>query len=508
MESIDEVGYKEVPPDPSIADAVGRHHSLATAVADLVDNSIDAEAARVHIRFMSENGFVRGLRVIDDGRGMSSADMDRAMTFGGRRAYAPGDLGNFGLGLKAASLSQADQLDVYTRALGSSVFAGRRILAGRATRVVELGAAGLTGLFGATAAQIPGGPVAHGTIVEWRDVRTFLSSPSEEERRAWLEDTVESLRAHLGLVLHRILSRGDVTITIDEFDSTCEMAGPARRVDPIDPFRAPGGIWLHSSELRGSLPEGDFVLSAAIWPASGRSSPEFRLFGLPGSRSQGFFIYRHDRLLQAGGWNGVVHGGREMEFARVVVEIDAALASHTTINPEKSGVEFDSDLRAAIDAAVSEGGTTFRDYLAEAEQASAASRRRTRRPIMLSEVRRGLSPELRDTLADSVVFSEHGPIEIRWKLMRGGTFVEVDLEHRTLWLNTQHRRALGALAGEADDLPLFKMLLLLLYSRFFEGAMLGAREKNELQVWQELIDAALDEELERRSYGEEPSSGR
>lgn len=507
MDTIDEVGYKEVPPDPSIADAVGRHHSLATAVADLVDNSIDAEATRVHIRFLSEGGFVRGLRVIDDGRGMNSADLDRAMTFGGRRAYAPHDLGNFGLGLKAASLSQADRLDVYSRPCDGSTSGGRRILAGNATRVAELDSSHILELFSSASAEMPGGPASHGTIVEWRNVRTFLTSPSAEERAVWLDDTMESLRAHLGLVLHRILARGAVTITLDEFDSAYGMAGASRRIDPIDPIRPAGAVVTSLLELRGGLPEGAFEVAAHIWPASQKSAPGFRLFGLPGSRSQGFFVYRNDRLLQAGGWNGVVHGGRELEFARIVLDLDEVTGSHATINPEKSGVEFDSDLRAAIENAVSVSGATFRDYLSEAEQASAASRRRARRPITLSEVRRGLSPDLRETLSESVVFSEHGPIEIRWKSMRGGTFVDVDLERRTLWLNSQHRRSLGSEAGEADDLPLFKMLLLLLYSRFFEGAMLGAREKDELQVWQELIDAALDEELEHRSYGGEPNGG-
>lgn len=507
MTTIDEVGYKDVAPDPSIADAVGRHHSFTTAIADLVDNSIDAEATHVLIRFLVQNGFVTGLRVIDNGRGMNAAGLDRAMTFGQRRNYAPTDLGHFGLGLKAASLSQADRLDVFSLAHGASAPAGRRILASRATRVVELDHGQVAAALTEPSARIPalrGRAHTQGTIVEWGSIRTFLNSPNLDERTAWLEETIESLRSHLGLVLHRILARGDVSVSIDEFDTNHESAGVARTIHPIDPFALGTGKPVPSTDLNSTCEETQFHLAAYVWPAKQKSSPQFRLYGLPGSRSQGFFVYRHDRLLQAGGWNGIVHGGRNLEFARLALDLSPGLTRHVSINPEKSGVEFDASLRAAIENAASVAGLTFRRFLAEAERASSISRQRNRRPITLSEVRRGLSPDLRESIGDTVTYSEHGPIEIRWKAMRGGTFVDIDLEKRTLWLNAMHRRALGANAGEVDDLPLIKTLLLLLYSRFFEGAMLGAREKDELQAWGELINAALDEELERRAYGEEP----
>ena len=53
MDPITAVSHKVVPPDPSIASAVGTHHELPTALADLVDNAIDAHARHVHIRFVT-----------------------------------------------------------------------------------------------------------------------------------------------------------------------------------------------------------------------------------------------------------------------------------------------------------------------------------------------------------------------------------------------------------------------------------------------------------------------
>ncbi|WP_440710680.1 ATP-binding protein [Herbiconiux sp. YIM B11900] len=498
MDGIAEVGHKDVPPDPSIADAVGRHHTLGTALADLVDNSIDARAERVHIRFLSDGGAMQGLRVIDDGDGMDASRIDSAMTFARRRDYAQDDLGHFGLGLKAASLSQANILDVFSRSSGGTAV-GRRITATSPTRVSELDSRQVTNILSERGASIPGGSSAKGTVVEWRGVRTFLSSSHDDERTAWLETTVEALRMHLGLVLHRLIAAGRVTITIDEFDIGLQEAGASRTVDPIDPFgyiAPPGGGAV--VDLQGHL-DGEVIgLQGHVWPAAQADAHSFRLAGRSGEERQGFYIYRNDRLLQAGGWNGIVHGTRDLAYARIVFELGDAVVRHATINPEKSGVEFDADLREAIEGSTDRQGRGFRDYLGLAEQEAAVSRRRTRRPITLAEPRRGLSPELLETISQSVSFSDHGPIEIRWRTMRGGSFTDVDLDRRTLWMNSRYRKVLGADTGEADDAPLLKMLLLLLYSRFFEGSMLGGREREELAAWNDLIMASLEEELESR----------
>ena len=105
---------RDIPPDSSIARAVGRHHTFETAIADLVDNSIDAGATIVEISVCrkGERSFVS---VADDGRGMTERVLEEAMRYGSRRSYGGRDLGKFGLGLKTASLSQCRRLTVATK---------------------------------------------------------------------------------------------------------------------------------------------------------------------------------------------------------------------------------------------------------------------------------------------------------------------------------------------------------------------------------------------------------
>ena len=180
MDPIAVVSHRDVPPDPSIADAVGTHHDLPTALADLVDNAIDAGAGRVHIRFLTSGGALTGLLVIDDGRGMDAAVIDAAMTFARRRNYGERDLGHYGLGLKAASLSQADILDVLSRAVGG-VPVGRRIAKDRPTRVETLDPRQVGESLAAPLSRIPGASPSHGTVVRWHGLRTVLTAPDPGE---------------------------------------------------------------------------------------------------------------------------------------------------------------------------------------------------------------------------------------------------------------------------------------------------------------------------------------
>ena len=90
----------------------GLGYSTATALADLIDNSIAAGAKTVHLRFFWA-GSASIIHILDDGDGMDATELDRAMRLGERSPLemrAAHDLGRFGLGLKTASLSQCRRL--------------------------------------------------------------------------------------------------------------------------------------------------------------------------------------------------------------------------------------------------------------------------------------------------------------------------------------------------------------------------------------------------------------
>ena len=172
--------------------------------------------------------------------------------------------------------------------------------------------------------------------------------------------------------------------------------------------------------------------------------------GSAAANGQGLYIYRRDRLLQIGGWDSIIREGRDWEYLRISLDIDDALLDVVQVNPEKSGVVLDADMRRAVHDAVSGSG---RDpgVLGRARSASAQARRRTRRPVTLVEPGRGLSRQVYDAVADTVEFAEADPVDIRWRRLPGTSLVSVDIEQRTLWLNDVYRPVLSGSSHPEED---------------------------------------------------------
>ncbi|MEV1009771.1 ATP-binding protein, partial [Streptomyces sp. NPDC049881] len=110
-------------PDPAgmVASLSSLGYSLPAAVADLVDNSVSAEARNIDVDF-TWDGQSSWIAVTDDGRGMTEPELVTAMTVAARGPSAERsatDLGRFGVGLKSASFSQCRKLTVATVRDGS-----------------------------------------------------------------------------------------------------------------------------------------------------------------------------------------------------------------------------------------------------------------------------------------------------------------------------------------------------------------------------------------------------
>jgi hypothetical protein len=215
-----------------------------------------------------------------------------------------------------------------------------------------------------------------------------------------------------------------------------------------------------------------------------------------GDQFQGFYVYRADRLLQIGGWDSATTVQRERQLARIVIEDDALIGSHITMNPEKRGIRFSPSLLRAIHRATSaDGATTFDSYLADAENAYRTARRRTRTRKPTIQPDKGFSPKLRRAVSDELDFIEGvDPVEIRWQRLPDGEFLDVDFRARTVWLNARYRDLLVGSRGGLNDAPLIKTLVYLLTRHVFEGEYLGSRDRDDIALWRAVLSAAIKEE--------------
>lgn len=103
------------------------YKSTASAVAELVDNAIQANATKIRITIETRSAnetdspSIR-VQIADDGTGMDRPTLVQAMRFGGSGRYNDrSGLGRFGMGLPNASLGQARRVSVYSWQSGASV---------------------------------------------------------------------------------------------------------------------------------------------------------------------------------------------------------------------------------------------------------------------------------------------------------------------------------------------------------------------------------------------------
>ena len=100
-----------------------RYHNTAYAIAELIDNSIEADAPLIELLCMEEAQPVRTrtrrlvseIAVLDNGSGMDARTLLNALKFGGgTRHNQDRGIGKYGMGLPTSSMSQCKRVDVWT----------------------------------------------------------------------------------------------------------------------------------------------------------------------------------------------------------------------------------------------------------------------------------------------------------------------------------------------------------------------------------------------------------
>lgn len=493
-------GTRHLPPDSRYMEALSSQgYGFEVAIADLIDNSIDAGARDVVVHFLRQEDQLVSLLVIDDGCGMTDEDLDVAMTVGGRKAYKAKSLGMYGAGLKSASLSHASSVTVVSK-FKTSRPAGRRWLMERAVAsfdcdVVEPKfAQDLMDRY--TDCPI----VWSGTVVRWDNVKNFPRNGGGGQTDRYLHRTINKLGFHLGLFFHRFLARDDfnITIAVEDVDTGIEYMNFG--VVPLDPFAYPvSGSTDYPRRYVIDLPDAAGVaLKAHIWPPKS-TLDEFKAVGSVMDR-QGFYFYRNDRLIQAGGWNNYRQSEQHLALARIAIEIPSHADSSFKLSVKKEGVDLSPEAVSALDDAIDETGNSFQNYVADAQLVYRDARKNSglvRKPVILPG--KGLDASVRDTIEDELPsIPNEDPIALRWIPMENNAFFDVNRVDRTIYLNQQYRAAvLGGRKGTLNDAPVLKSLVYLLMHQLFEKEISGRREKDNIELWQSILVAAARAELDR-----------
>lgn len=331
-------------------------YDFVSALADIVDNAISAQATRVDV-LLDFDGAESRVIIADDGTGMSETTLNEALRFGSRRDYAADDLGRFGLGLKTASLSQCRRLTVASRRAPIQ----RRIVA-RELDLAEIEDTDRWIVLDATETDaydiaLPWLDQRPGTVVVWDDLDRVLQadrvSPGWQRRR--FSSLARRSADYLGMVFHRFIE-GDadgqkLTITVN-----------GEKVRAWNPF-APG------EPERIELPESVFEVESDglldevrvrpfVLPSRNLFSSQEEFDRLSGprkwNRQQGLYVYRADRLIQSGGWCGLRAADEHTKLARAALDFPPMLDELFQLNVAKMRVTLPSVLRQRLERPVQE----------------------------------------------------------------------------------------------------------------------------------------------------------
>lgn len=322
----------------------GLGYSVEAALADIVDNSVSAEASEVRIDF-HWNGADSRISILDDGFGMTDGELERAMQLGAKSPLEtrdPYDLGRFGMGLKTASFSHCRSLTVAT------VKAGMPACLRWDLDALEANPESGWTLFegskpGSEAFFSPLEKQQSGTMVLWETLDRVVTS---NYTSADFSDLIDRVNAHLAMVFHRLLegARPRLRIFLN-----------GQRILPWDPFMTghPAKPWA-SPTARMSTTAGPVEVECHVLPHKDLlSQREFDDAAGPNgwTAQQGFYVYRNARLLVAGGWLGLGQGRRwnreePHRLARIRLDITNSADAEWKIDIRKSTARPPVSLRS------------------------------------------------------------------------------------------------------------------------------------------------------------------
>lgn len=311
-------------------------YNLRTAVADLVDNSIAAGAKNICLRTVW-SGADSYLTLVDDGRGMSAAELTNAMRPGSKsptEEREAGDLGRFGLGLKTASFSQCRRLTVWSKREGgrpavrcwdldyvceSSEWRLLRTVRGSTREILDSLA-----------------KPERGTIVLWEKMDRLVggTNPDDHESQSQFHDAIDEVQSHLSMVFHRLMSGVPrLSLFVDGEDTD-------HRLQPWDPFLTDNSATQSLPAETIRLDNSEITVEPFVLPHHDKlTKKDHKRAGGPAgwNAQQGFYVYRNKRMLVPGSWLNLGFTKEEhYKLARIAISFPAMLDDAWHIDVKKS----------------------------------------------------------------------------------------------------------------------------------------------------------------------------
>lgn len=325
-------------------------YNFPMAVADIIDNSIAADAKNISVDIELKSDGRKFVYFADDGDGMSYEMLKDAMRYGAKERENPASLGKFGLGLKTASSSvclkftlisrqSADQplnklsWDLeYVKANDRWEMIHEEVSAEEADRFDEYCG-------------------EKGTLLIWskcdRLLKKIYSEPGGALERAAIARLAKTLTDHLALVYYRFLDPNDARA------ENIAIYINGERIEGWNPFypeKSEQVLEESQQTILCELQTGEeqaATIKAWILPHKDDCTPEEREKAKISNKGQGFYVFRENRLIHKGDWLGIPNWGSlepHLSLLRIEFDFNHLLDEAFMVDVKKSRILLDPEL--------------------------------------------------------------------------------------------------------------------------------------------------------------------
>ena len=312
-------------------------YNLPTAIADILDNSISANANVIKLEYKwdGQNSYIL---ISDNGIGMNKEELVLAMTPGSKdpeEERSEKDLGRFGMGLKTASFSQCKRLTCITKRESYATIK-------RCWDIDYINSENEWQLLDYVSDNSFLDKIKDrksGTLVIWEKLDRIVGNAevtNESVKNAFYQEMI-SVKNHLSLVFHKFIESKRIKIF---FQNT--------EIEAYNPFL----LNLNPKPEMGQ-PEsfGNVEITYFILPHMseiGKTDYENSGGSLGWFQEQGFYIYRGDRLLVAGDWLGLEKKRDYSKLARIAVNFTNANDFNWHLDIKKSTASPPLEIRKEL----------------------------------------------------------------------------------------------------------------------------------------------------------------
>ena len=360
----EQAAWEDATPNPEyLVKAISEQgYSFEAALADLIDNSISANADKVEILTDKESEPYT-LFLADNGHGMDEDTLRACMQFPScshEQSRAAGDLGRFGLGMKTASFSQTRCFTVISRNKVSGRYAARtwdvdllkegkwKVIVNSEAEIEEL----LVRYHAASQGYLRSfDDFEPNTLVIWQGLYKFeeyLAAKNREE--ALNREVTEVVSEHLALVFH---------LFMEDKKQPLQIRVNNARLKPFNPFPTSQKNFRKLDRKKRLFGDDEIKVEGYILPASsmddvkkGSSIWTTRYRSL--MDMEGIYVYRARRLILFGGWNGLIRKAQRLQLARLRVVIGNGADHLLHLNVAKSQVIIPHELKKAFEGYITE----------------------------------------------------------------------------------------------------------------------------------------------------------